>query len=866
MQKMPWEEDWSEMQPAQTWQTVTTRRDPLAVARDAREERRDERADERDRRAAERDAARLRNEGAGVNDHRFDNISNLRKEFTGRKEVQDFNVILPQVASAMKIARDPKATGADDLSLIYTFGKVMDPGSVVREAELAMASSTGSFAQNLEAAAGRIRSGERLPADIRRNLVNAMHRRGIEMARAYNQSRQAYVALADRNGFNPEDVVGAHPAKPFQQIEADFTGHKIGNFDGTVGAMPGGMANTPAGGTTVATGKTRTEFDKEGSAIIDRLVRRGASVEQANQALAALGLGAPDPAQYAAAVKHARENPTYRGSYGAITREKEQSLINRAAGSQGGAATLSFLGGASAGLLDEGVGAIKSAVTGQPYADAVAEADRARFLSAAAYPTTSLLGNIAGAAAGQLGAGAALRGVGIAGLVPQRFSTLAGDVGFGALTGAGENNDNRLSGAGAGSIGAAVGNQLGAQVTRAGGRLLRGIQSLDVHLLRDAGIPLTAGQALTDSGLAGRTVRGIEDRVAGLPAVGDVVNARRGEGFNAFNRVTFDQGLGPIGETTGGITGARGVELGFDATTRGYRRALDGVSVPTDPQFDTAMRAADAMGRNTPTYGADFASIMDREIAPIAGTSPTITGQQFQDLNRTLGGYERQYGQIAEGSAAVPPAPMARPVSTAFGDMNDALDGVVQRNGPANVLPDYQAARGAYRNMSVIRDAVSRARAGSRTGEVEQFAPSQLADAAAANARRYGGTQGTTDVPFYDLARAGQRILPNKAPDSGTAGRYAVLAAPALIGGGYDRMSNGDGTGTLGGVALGLGALAGGSRIGQRALVSAMMDRFPMVEALGNQAVRHAQLSGMMFGRPLGVSAATAGSSYLLPQ
>ena len=233
---------------------------PRLQAQEDRAERADRRAEaeayraeqrfqSQQQREDERDARSLATDRRQTANTDFDNISSLRKEFTSRKEVQDFSTVLPQVASAMEIAKNPNATGADDLNLIYTFGKVMDPGSVVREGELALALSTGSWAQNLQGAIERLRSGDKLPPAVRRNLVESMRRRGVELARAYNFSRHDYQARAERFGFNPIDVVGQHPATPFQQAEADFTGKMIGNYDGSVGARPtGSTGGSPGGG------------------------------------------------------------------------------------------------------------------------------------------------------------------------------------------------------------------------------------------------------------------------------------------------------------------------------------------------------------------------------------------------------------------------------------------------------------------------------------------------------------------------------------------------------------------------------------------------------------------------------------------
>lgn len=171
----------------------------------------------------------------------FDNTTSLRKEFSTRPEVQNFVTVLPQVATAMRLAGNPNATGADDLNIIYTFGKVMDPGSVVREGELALASDTGSFAQSIEGAIEKIKAGDRLPVEVRRNLVESMRKRGVAMSQAYNQTRDNYKAIATRAGIPEEDVIGLHPAEPFQQAEADFKGSPVGNRDGGIGAWPKGQ-------------------------------------------------------------------------------------------------------------------------------------------------------------------------------------------------------------------------------------------------------------------------------------------------------------------------------------------------------------------------------------------------------------------------------------------------------------------------------------------------------------------------------------------------------------------------------------------------------------------------------------------------
>jgi len=445
---------------------------PPSAARQAQDARTNAREDVRDARAAEdqdlqrKSAARAaqaaalqaqaanRQAGAAertVGNTRFDNIALLRKEFTGRKEVADFQTILPMVASAMTIARNPKATGADDLNLIYTFGKVMDPGSVVREGELALASGTGSFAQSIEGAISKLQSGERLPDAVRHNLVESMRRRGVELSRSYNLSRRDYQERAKRFGFNPIDVVGEHPAKPFQQVEADFTGKPIGNLDGSPGASP----------TQAATGGTKVDRNPAREKALDALLRAGADDAQINATSRALGGMDFDPADLARSREAVSKG--FKGRTFDTSVEVPTTALNRASASGPAVGFVGLANGLSAGMLDEGIGAANSLLTGKPMAQTIEEANRGKQAGAEAHPIWSAGGNMAGLAGSSALGGAGLARVGLSAALG-KATPYAADAALGAISGAGEANGNRLWGAGVGAAGGAIGRGIGEKV------------------------------------------------------------------------------------------------------------------------------------------------------------------------------------------------------------------------------------------------------------------------------------------------------------------------------------------------------------------------------------------------------------------
>ncbi len=426
------------------------------------------------------------NEDRRFGETRFDNVMKLRKEFDDRKEVQNFKIVLPMIAGAMRIASDSNSTGANDLDLIYTFGKVMDPGSAVREGELALASSTGSFAQNLEGAIAKIKSGEKLPDEVRRNLADAMRRRGVEFARAYNQTRQDYTQLAESNGFAPLDVVGRHVATPFQQAEADFTGQQHRNLDGSLGPSPRG-ASGPG----------------QGSGGAGPIAPQGQSFSPTNVVDFAAGLNGGKYAfiEGGGLSYNGKEVPVsdtiansepyreaYRaqfGSYPPLAVDVEggeltpgaQTALDSRRDTFGGGVDALVRGGAdtlSIGLADPFAAAMNTLTGSGTFADNLM---RERGVSSAderVNPGLRMTGQFAGGilpfmGASRLGAAA----------LPSRplFGAAMADTGLGAFYGAASNDKDRVTGAAIGGAAALVGNQVGQSLLAPAFRGIAGTQA-----------------------------------------------------------------------------------------------------------------------------------------------------------------------------------------------------------------------------------------------------------------------------------------------------------------------------------------------------------------------------------------------------
>lgn len=535
-----------------------------------------------------------------------------------------------------------------------------------------------------------------------------------------------------------------------------------------------------------------------------------------------------------------RKNPGVGASLGKTVQRIplawDDAIFNKVAQSPVGAAGIGAGDAVSFGTLDN--------MTSDPEMTRLIM-DRSR----AAHGTATTIGNVAGgalAAGGmELGlAGGATR-LGAAGAA--RFAPLVADTLYGAASGAGSADDgNRLAGAAMGGALGGLGGGASRTVTRGVGKAFTGVRDEAVRSLSAAGIPLTLGQAVGNSGIVGKAIKGIEDAATSAPILGDVLAYSRNRGIKQMNRAAFKEGLSPINAAAPANVAERGVEESLGSVGGAFGDALNGrnISLPMGP--NSAFATARDAGTNNPSFGGDFRSIYDRNIAPLIDPSGNVSGENFQQLDRSIDGYARKYGSVADGTPMSPPQPGAEAPAAAFKGMGDALDSAVNWSDPS-ILPQYQAAKGAYRNVMVLKDAVNRARNGTMSGETGVFMPSQLSDAAAANAKIFGGSQGTTRQPFFDLARNAQSVLPSKLADSGTVKRLAINA-PLLAATGGSYASGNDTAKDISGDTL--GALGAASLLatpaGQRLLRGAVLKRPEFLRLFGNGVQKAAPYAGLL--------------------
>jgi len=403
--------------------------------------------------------------------------------------------------------------------------------------------------------------------------------------------------------------------------------------------------------------------------------------------------------------------------------------------------------------------------------------------------------------------------------------SLATDAAYSGIYGANTGQDPLLS-AGVGAAGSAAGQGVGVGL----GRLTAGAtRSLPVRMLRNRGIPMTIGQQL------GGFTKSAEDAMTSLPGVGDLVNARRLEGLRAFNQQALNEAGQPVGAKVSKI-GEEGVSGLMDQIGNSYDQATAGVRVPLDPQFAQDLNNVALAYRKLPAdYASRFGTAMDNRVGPIAQAGE-MTGDTYQQAVRGIKGYRASADKAAPG--------FEQDYRDALTLAQDALTSQMQRGGGASVTEGLSRADQAYRMAKTISEAVKAARNGGGSGEVQTFTPSQLVNAGTKSQTKYGGKR-----PFATLADAGQRVLPSKLPDSGTAKRMLTAAIPTALGGsaaggGIGYMTGDTAQGAGAGAALAALLAAGGTKTGQRALEKLLFERPAVLKRAGRAIGKRKGLFG----------------------
>lgn len=205
--------------------------------------------------------------------------ADLRKEFNLRPEVKEFRDVSNSYRVIQRLAGQDTAAG--DMSMIFAFMKMLDPGSVVREGEFANAQNSAGIPDRVVNAYNKALSGTRLAPKQRadflgqaRNIFDTRSDRFGQIAQEYRGYAADYDLDPDRITTLGEPEAAPGPARekgwskalPAPQVEAAkrFKGTKAPAGDPTNPFVPRNAAefkNIPPG---------KSYIDDDGSVQVKR--------------------------------------------------------------------------------------------------------------------------------------------------------------------------------------------------------------------------------------------------------------------------------------------------------------------------------------------------------------------------------------------------------------------------------------------------------------------------------------------------------------------------------------------------------------------------------------------------------------------
>lgn len=130
-------------------------------------------------------------------------VAGLRKEFSSKAE--DF--IKVRDARSRLQASAARNTAAGDISLIFNYMKMLDPGSTVREGEAATAQQATGVPSQILNLYNRAITGERLNPEQRADFIATGESLYSKATEQHGKLVSEYTRLANRRGFAPEDVI-----------------------------------------------------------------------------------------------------------------------------------------------------------------------------------------------------------------------------------------------------------------------------------------------------------------------------------------------------------------------------------------------------------------------------------------------------------------------------------------------------------------------------------------------------------------------------------------------------------------------------------------------------------------------------------
>lgn len=301
------------------------------------------------------------------------------------------------------------------------------------------------------------------------------------------------------------------------------------------------------------------------------------------------------------------------------------------------------------------------------------------------------------------------------------------------------------------------------------------------------GVPVTPGQAVRDSGLIGRALASMEEKIAGtVPFVGDAITAAFERSKVGFNRAVFDEALAPIKVVAPkGKEGRELIRKGEDEIRKAYDDVLDKMSITDDlPFYDSVLTVATAARKDLHDDIMDAADeLIFNKLKDGGGT---LSGNALKDAHSKL---RKAVHDLKQGTDD-----KQNRLGASLQDILSVFDAELGKQNTAALAKRLNNIDQAYGAFEIVRKAsIASAK------EAGDFTPGQLLSAARAGDRTKRKSRFSRgEAPLQDTGQQAQDVIGQTVGQTGTAPRNVVANIASIAASG----------GAVGGGLLDLGTLA----------------------------------------------------------
>tara|TARA_B100001057_G_scaffold478390_1_gene548770 strand:+ start:795 stop:2381 length:1587 start_codon:yes stop_codon:yes gene_type:complete len=275
--------------------------------------------------------------------------------------------------------------------------------------------------------------------------------------------------------------------------------------------------------------------------------------------------------------------------------------------------------------------------------------------------------------------------------------------------------------------------------------------------LLDRGVELSPGQAVGDSGLIGRSLKTLEEKVSGnVFLIGDAVESALQRSQKGFNRAAVEEALEDIAvKVPKNLEGRRLIGFGQSTLKSQYAKTLGKMKLTDEA----------AMNSEISKLTNDLSDEIKKDITDRASryiTKKFVDGQMSgQNIKRAETLLRRDIQRLQRSGAE-----LDAQKADALLDIKSVFSNELQKANPKQA-PILNNIDKSYGKFEIVRNASIRRKLS------EDFTPGDLLQASAkSDTTKRQSKFSAGDARMQNFAQNAQNIIGNTVPNSGTAGRF----------------------------------------------------------------------------------------------